>query len=211
MSKAIQKLDEVLGNTLIEEKITTLNEFQDVIVKKIKQGGDFISISPKNSGKSMAIALGSLIKSPKEFEGSPRVIIITKDVTTARAMQQQLKIWVRRTMIEAEVADDKGVMIQQRNDIFDGAEIIVGNIKRVYDLYIQNGINLRELVLMMVDDCEDVITSTKEYMYFMRLKDSLPQKCQKALFLSSITEKAEKLMDNFTDNAELLEFLDDSI
>lgn len=204
MNKDLAKINEILGNTLSEEKIIDLNEYQTTIVKKIKQGGDFISVREPNSGSTMAIAIGSLIKSPVHHEGSPRVIIITKDTTTARALQIKMKTWVRKTMIEVEVADDKGNIIQQRNDIFDGAEIVVGNIRRIYDLYIQNGINIRELNLLIVDDADFVVTDAKSFMYFNRLNESLPSKCQKAIFTKEYNSKVEKLAEIFCINPIIL-------
>ena len=45
---------------------------------------------------------------------------------------------------------DKGSKLKQRNDLFDGTEVIVGTTKRICELYFQNGFNIAKLKLFIV-------------------------------------------------------------
>lgn len=85
-------------------------------------------------------------------------------------------------------------MVQQRNDIFDGTEIIVGNPKRIHELYLQNGINLKLLDLFIVDDLSECLSNGKQP-ELKRLIESLEQKTQLVLLSDNSTKKLESFVE----------------
>jgi superfamily II DNA/RNA helicase len=88
-----------------------------------------------------------------------------------------------------DLAHEKGNQLQQRNDIFDGTEIIVGTPKRLYDLYIQNGINLKLLKLFAIDDAHETLRGNNPG-YMIRMAESLPN-CQVLMCAQKQTEKID--------------------
>lgn len=170
------------------------NELQEKVLQRGKQGGDLLVVSPAKSGKSMAAALAALQKVPASCEGSPRVVIICPDPEKARELAKFIATVSRRHELMIELADDKGQMIEQRNHIFEGADIVVGTPKRIYDLYIQNGINMGMLKLFILDDAETMLKEAT-IGQLRRIADSLP-KCQRIIFANAINPKLEKVMDD---------------
>lgn len=191
---SFEKLDDHLDGTLALAGITELLPLQQLVIKRIKQGGDAHIVGAALSGRSTAITIASVMKSPDTYEGSPRVLIIAADVDRAHKLYNQMKEIYRRTEICVELAHDKGKMIQERNDIFDGTEMIIGTPKRLYDLFIQNGIHMSQLKLFIMDDadisCKDPMTAT----YILRMNESLPR-CQRLFFSSIDTPRMTALME----------------
>ncbi len=197
------KLNEHFEGTFNAAGITAPNELQEKILQRGKQGGDLLVISAKQSGKSMAAALAALQKVPESCEGSPRAVIVCPDSDKAKELAKFLVTVSRRKELMIELAHEKGPMIEQRNHIFEGADIVVGTPKRIYDLYIQNGINLGMLKLFILDDAETMLKEST-IGQLRRIGDSLP-KCQRIIFANAVTEKLEKVMDDVLINPMVLE------
>ena len=197
------KLNEHFEGTFAAAGITKPNELQEKVMQRVKQGGDLLLISTRESGKSMAAALSALQKVPESCEGSPRVVIVCPDSEKAKILAGFLATVSRRHDLMIELAHDKGPMIEQRNHIFEGADIVVGTPKRIYDLYIQNGINLGMLKLFILDDAETMLKEST-IGQLRRIADSLPR-CQRMIFANAITEKLEKVMDDVLINPLIIE------
>jgi ATP-dependent RNA helicase RhlE len=179
------------------------NELQEKVLQRIKQGGDLLVIAGKSSGKSLAAAIACLEKVPEQLEGSPRAIIICSTSEQAKKTAEFIVKVSRRKEIYVELAHDKGNMIEQRNHIFEGADIVVGTAKRIFDLYIQNGINMGKLKLFILDDAETMLKEST-IGQLRRIADSLP-KCQRIIFASTHASKLEKIMDDLLVNPMELE------
>lgn len=193
-----EKLNTHFEETFASAGIERPNDLQEKVLQRVKQGGDLLVIAGKSSGKSVAAAIAALEKVPEQCEGSPRAIIFCSTSDQARATAEFLVKVSRRKEIYVELADDKGQMIEQRNHIFEGADIVVGTPKRIYDLYIQNGINMGKLKLFILDDAESMLKeSTIGQM--RRISESLP-KCQRIIFSTINNAKLEKIMDHLMVN-----------
>jgi ATP-dependent RNA helicase RhlE len=189
-----EKLNLHFEETFPSAGIEKPNELQEKVLQRVKQGGDLLVIAGKSSGKSMAAAIAALEKVPEQLEGSPRAVIICSTSEQAKITAAFIVKVSRRKEIYVELAHDKGNMIEQRNHIFEGADIVVGTAKRIYDLYIQNGINMGKLKLFVLDDAETMLKEST-IAQMRRIADSLP-KCQRIIFANSVSSKLEKVMDD---------------
>ena len=189
-----EKLNLHFEETFPSAGIEKPNELQEKVLQRVKQGGDLLVISGKSSGKSMAAAIAALEKVPEQLEGSPRAVIICSTSEQAKLTAAFIVKVSRRKEIYVELAHDKGNMIEQRNHIFEGADIVVGTAKRIYDLYIQNGINMGKLKLFVLDDAETMLKEST-IAQMRRIADSLP-KCQRIIFANSVSSKLEKVMED---------------
>jgi superfamily II DNA/RNA helicase len=203
----LEQLNAHLEGTLEDTELKALNELQLKSIAKVKQGGDCIFVSGDRTGKTTAIALSALVKAPHSYEGSPRVIIFSSTVDKAHQLHQQLSVWVRRTEISIELAHDKGNMVLERNNIFDGADILVANTRRLLDLYIQNGIHIGQLTLLIVDDATEIAKDVLMTQRIARLMESFP-KCQHLLFTTELNPKVEKLAEVFCSHPVIMQFED---
>lgn len=184
---------EKLQDTLIENLNSTgFNDFlpeQAKLFQKIREGKNLIVITDGNKGLSSLFLMTALYKVPEPEEGSPRVVIICASDNEAIARYEDLKKWSRHMDLTIDLAHEKGKQIQQRNDIFDGTEIVIGTTKRIYDLYIQSGLNLNVLRLFIIDDANQTLMKNNPG-FLARFADSLP-KCQILIGAKTYNEKLE--------------------
>ena len=186
-----EQLSEHFDNTFAALGIEKASELQETILKKVKAGGDLLLFSEESEDRSYAAVLACLMKLPESCEGSPRAIYICSTSEKAKKLADFLALASRRKELMIELAHDAGKMIQQRIHIFEGADIVIGTPKRIYDLYIQNGINLGELKLIILDNADEM---TKEDLILgmRRLAEGLPR-CQRMFFTKEMNPKIERM------------------
>ena len=195
---AFEKLNEHFEHVFGALGLEKASELQESILKKVKGGGDLLLIAPESDDKSYAAALACLQKVPERSEGSPRAIFICGTPEKAKKMTQFLTAASRRKELMIEIADETGNIIQQRIHIFEGADIVVGTPKRIYDLYIQNGINLGELRLIILDNADEV-TREEVILGMQRLTEGFPR-CQRMIITKEITPKVERMSSLWLNN-----------
>lgn len=183
----LSKLREELHDILPDKGITELNAFQSKIIDALKSGKNILAEGPVGSGKTKAILLCLLQKVTEASEGSPRAIVVCKTSQDAFDLHEELQKICRILDITVDLAHDRGKMLEQRNDIFNGTEIIIANPKRLYDLYIQNGFNVSQLKLFILDDAIEHFKGGYK-MQLSRIAECLP-KCQHVYFSNSFEDK----------------------
>jgi superfamily II DNA/RNA helicase len=193
---AFAKFRQELAELLADRGYNEPNEFQGRIVDAIKSGKNLMVESPVDAGKTTSILFSVLQRITEPGEGSPRAIIICADDQRARLLYAEFEKMCRPLDLTVDLAVEKGNMLQQRNDLFDGTEIIVGTPKRIHDLYIQNGFNVSKLKMFIIDDALEIMKANHK-MRLSRLADSLP-KCQHILYSSSFSDsRIEEYMEEF--------------
>jgi len=154
---SFKKLLPEVKEALASIEILSVSEFGKVLFSTIKSGSHVLAIAAEKSGKTEAAIVACFNRVNKQLEGVPRVIFICKSIEAAVNLHERITKVAEQLDVTVDLAHDKGNMVQQRNDIFNGTEIIVGTIKRIHDLYIQNGINFKLLDYLIIDDFEDVL------------------------------------------------------
>lgn len=201
---ALGKLRAELQEMLPDKGITELNEFQIRVIDAIKSGKNILAEGHHGSGKTTAIYLSVLQKITEAGEGSPRAIIVCASDQKAYELHERLEKICRILDLTVDLAHDRGNILQQRNDIFDGTEIIVGTARRLYELYIQNGYNVSKLKMFILDDALDIFKNGHK-MQISRIAESLP-KCQHILFSHSFKDRrVEEYLDEFVPISHLVE------
>lgn len=184
---SLDKLRIELHEHLPKIEITTLNEFQESTIDQIKSGQNLLIEAPKGSGKTTLALLSTIQKIEEAAEGSPRALIVCAEDQRARDLHEKLKKVCKYLDLTVDLVVEKGNMLQQRNDLFDGTEIIVGTPKRIHDLYIQNGFNVSKLKLFILDDALELFKNGHKFR-ISRIAESLP-KCQHLLFSFNFSDK----------------------
>lgn len=158
---SFKKIDPRVIEAFEYAEIQELNEFGSSLFSNIKSGQHLIVTAPEGSGKTEAAIVATFNKVNAQLEGSPRVLYICSSIDEVKRVHSIMTKIAWRLDVTVDMAHDKGDMVLQRNDIFNGTEIIVGTIKRIYDLYIQNGINFKLLDYLIVDDCDEILIAGK--------------------------------------------------
>jgi superfamily II DNA/RNA helicase len=184
---AFDNLRPELAELLVEKNFSAMNAFENAVIDGIRSGRNTLAEGPEGCGKTTAALVSVLQKITEAAEGSPRAIIVCATDQKAFDLHAELSKYCRWLDLTVDLAHDRGNILQQRNDIFDGTEIIVATPKRLYELYIQNGFNVGKLKLLILDDMVDQFR-TGHKMHLIRLFESLP-KCQHLYFSTTFAER----------------------
>lgn len=195
---SFKKIPENVKQALANEQITEVSEFGQTLFSNIKSGAHVLAIAAKASGKTTTALVACFNKINKAYEGAPRILFVCANDDAALALADKMKRIAKPLDVTIDLAHDRGNMIEQRNDIFNGTEIIVGTMKRIFDLYIQNGISTSLLDYLIFDDFDDILLQGKT-MEVKRIIDGLG-KTQVICLANENTKRVEQ----FADKSELV-------
>jgi superfamily II DNA/RNA helicase len=146
---------------------------------------------------------------PQPEEGSPRAIILCTSDAQARAIHAEFVKFAKPKDLTVDLVVEKGNKLQQRNDLFDGTEIIVGTTRRMAELYFQNGFNIKKLKLFMILGLEEQMRAGHKG-YIVRLTESLP-KCKSFFFTTNPDEdRSVGYLEEFYPNIRLLDLSEEA-
>lgn len=200
-----EELNHRLENTLTELGLEGYTERQQKLIKLSKQGKNQLIFTTLDQELIDGMHFISFMRAPEMLEGSPRVLWITPSWESVREKIKSFHHLMKRTDVTIENADDKSKIIEQRNAIFEGAEIIIGNPKRLLELYNQNGIHMNQLSLVIIDQAEIICKNPITIQSIKRIAESLP-KCQKLIFAEGTHDRLETFCEDictFYETSEL--------
>jgi superfamily II DNA/RNA helicase len=191
---AFKKLPEQTVTNLLNAGLDDFLPAQTALFQKVREGKNLIVLNNESKGFSTLMVMASLYKVPEPQEGSPRVVMICADDEEVIKRHEELKAWAKGMDLTIDLAHEKGHQIQQRNNIFDGTEIVIGTTKRIYDLYIQSGLNLKMLKLFIIDNV-NLTLKGHNLANLTRIGDSL-SKCQIIIGAKEYDKKLETLCEH---------------
>ena len=166
------------------------SNYSERLIKTLKAGHSVLSVaSPENYNELLPEIVKLFV--PEAAEGSPRAIILVANDDDAKIYHEAMSKAVKALDLTVDLVFEKGSKLKQRNDLFDGTEIIIGTTRRVCELYFQNGFNIGKLKLFVILQIDEQIRAGSKG-YISRLAESLP-KCRQLVFTS--VEDEERLTD----------------
>lgn len=196
---SLTNLNENLVIHLQRAGINELTTTQLALLKAFKSGQDVSleNFSLEDILQITAIDLVQRIKAD-ETELLPRALVLCSDINTCVVLEEKLNLYSKTTGLVSVVIHDKGKKIEQRNNLYSGCDIVIGNPRRVCEMYFQNGINLKHIkTLILVDSNE--ISKIGGLTPIMRLNESIVR-CQKIVYYNELVPKLEEFMDDFLIN-----------
>lgn len=174
--------------------------FQKKVLSQIKGGASVFGIAPEGAGKTTAIVIGTLQKlNCAAFEEAPRALIYVKDKEAALSLEATFKRFTKRMDLRIYPVYEEHNIEAQRNDIFEGVDIVIATPKRLSKLFYLNGINLGKLKLFVVDDAE-FLSKPSPFSDVIRIPESL-DRCQYLIFSSKFDSRMERMQELFMANA----------
>lgn len=128
---------------------------------------------------------------PKAEEGSPRALILCVSDDQVRLIGECLKDRAKDLDLTIDLITDKGNKLKQRNDLFDGTEVIIGSVKRTTEMYFQNGFNMAKIKFVAILDTDQMMRQALKG-HLTRLSESLP-KCR--ILITAVNAEEERLFD----------------
>lgn len=192
-------------NTHLLEKLESLGfndpfPFQKELISKVKAGNNIFAVGPLDSGKTTALMISIIQKLNAEaVEDAPRALIVVKNSEEVEKLEEAFKVFIRGTDLRVYGLNDERRIDIQRDDVYIGVDIVISTPRRLSKIYFQNGINLGQLKLFIIEDA-DFLKFGNFSTDLVRLSDSM-SKCQYLVFSEEMDTKLERLKESFMANS----------
>jgi superfamily II DNA/RNA helicase len=200
-----KKLIQPLKDSLETKGFESPLPFQKLILSKIKSGVSLFCIAPKGAGKTTSIVLSVIQKlKGKAMEDAPRVLIFVKNKQAALTLELEFNAFKYGTDLRVYCAYDEYDIDKQRDDIYDGVDVLIATPKRLNKIFYLNGVNLNKLQMFILEDAEFVFGNSN-LAEVTRTPESI-SKCQYLIFSSKYDKRFDRWKDAFMYNAQIIEF-----
>lgn len=138
--------------------IDTPNEIQNKALPKIKSGANVFVVAPSESGKTTLAVIYLLHKLKYELENEdvPRAIVVVPTKEKAIIFRDLINFYGKHAHLRVKCAYSEEDLERQRDDIYHGADVVVGTAKRLGELYSGTGLNIKLLNTLIVDDFDEI-------------------------------------------------------
>ena len=161
------------------------------------------AIAPEGSGKTTTIVISTIQKlKGKAFEDAPRVLIFVKDKQAALDLESEFHSYAQGTDLRVYCAYDEKNIDDQRDEIYDGTDIVIATPKRLNKIFYLNGINLNKLQMCIIEDAGFVFRNSN-LSEVTRTPESIG-KCQYLVFAEEFDSRFERWLDSFMFNAPII-------
>lgn len=189
----LKKINENLQKALIDKGLTEANEMQRDTFSTIKSGADCVIIAPAKSGKTTTLVMNVIQRLEKEFEESPRALIIVPNKEKLIEMKILFEELGNYTNLRVYGVHDKGDIDFDKNHISLGIDVLIGTPNRISEMFASAGFDVNRLKMYIIEDADELLRlrfDTK----LARMSEAMG-KTQRILFSENITER----IDNFAD------------
>ena len=184
----LKKINTNLQNALIENELTEANEIQKETFSLIKSGADCVIIAPEKSGKTTTLVLNVIQKLDKEFQESPRALIVVSNKEKLIEMKQMFEKFGNYTNLRVYGVHDKGDTEFDKNHISLGLDVLIGTPNRLSDLFSTAGFDVNQLKMFIVEDTDELLRLRYDTK-IARIGENI--KTQRILFSENDSERLE--------------------
>ena len=184
----LKKINTNLQQALIENELTEANEIQKETFSLIKSGADCVIIAPEKSGKTTTLVLNVIQKLEKEFQESPRALIVVSNKEKLIEMKQMFEKFGNYTNLRVYGVHDKGDTEFDKNHISLGLDVLIGTPNRLSDLFSTAGFDVNQLKMFIVEDTDELLRLRYDTK-IARIGENI--KTQRILFSENDSERLE--------------------
>lgn len=204
INMSFKKIIPALKAVMLSQGVEEPTAFQSKVIPKIKSGVNVFGIAKEGEGKTTAIIISVLQKLENKAVGdNPRAIIFVKDKVAALDLEAEFKRWTKYTDLRIYSVVEEHHIYNQKDMIYIGTDIVIATPKRLNKLYFQNGINLNQLKLVVVEDANFLNTSNL-LTDINRISESL-SKLQHLVIATHFDTKMNRMKELFMQNSITVE------
>lgn len=200
----LKKINPGLSEALEDAGFTQPTELQKSTFGTIKSGADCVLIADSKQGKTTAIVINVIQRLEKEFEESPRALIIVQDKEKVLHMQELFKSFGRNTDLRVYGVHEKGDIDYDKNQISLGIDVLVGTPQRLSDMFSSAGFDVNQLKMFILDDAYEIL-KLRHDVRIMRMSDGIT-KTQRLFFTNGVSDRIEALADKIMIEPTFFEF-----
>ncbi|MFC6097952.1 DEAD/DEAH box helicase [Flavobacterium qiangtangense] len=189
----LKKINENLQKALIDKGLTEANEMQQETFSTIKSGADCVIIAPAKSGKTTTLVMNVIQRLEKEFEESPRALIIVPNKEKLIEMKILFEELGNYTDLRVYGVHDRGDIDFDKNHISLGIDVLIGTPNRISEMFASAGFDVNRLKMYIIEDADELLRlrfDTK----LARMSEAMG-KTQRILFSENITERIDSFAD----------------
>ena len=189
----LKKINENLQRALVENGLTEANEMQQDTFSTIKSGQDCVIIAPAKSGKTTTLVINVIQRLEKEFEESPRALIIVPNKEKLIEMKILFEKFGNYTDLRVYGVHDKGDIDFDKNHISLGIDVLIGTPNRISEMFASAGFDVNQLKMYIIEDADELLRlrfDTK----LARMSEAMG-KTQRILFTENVTERIDSFAD----------------
>lgn len=199
----LKKIYPPLQQSLEEAGLEKAWPFQKKMIGRIKSGGDMVAYADEGSGKTTALLIASIqiLQQPKD--DVPRCMILVQDNEKLNEVMEQFNQLNSHSRLRIKTADTRANILDQKDAIYFGSDIVVGIPSRIGDLMSIEGINISEIRHIFIDDATTLMRH-EVLSQIHRILESFP-KAQLVFTGREQTDSIERYAQNFMKIPELLQ------
>jgi len=200
----LKKINPDLSEALEDAGFTQPTELQKATFGTIKSGADCVLSATKDQGKSTAIVINVIQRLEKEFQESPRALVIVQTKEKVLELMEQFKLFGRNTDLRIYGVHEKGDLDYDKNQISLGIDVLIGTPQRLSDMFASAGFDVNQLKMFILDDAYEIL-KLRHDVRVMRMSDGIP-KTQRLFFTHTISDRVEALADRIMIEPTFFEF-----
>ena len=194
------KIKNQLINAINELGFEKPTPIQQGSYSPILSGSDFVGIAQTGTGKTIAYLLPILQDLKFSDQPQPRVVVLvpTRELVI-QIVEQIEKLTPYLSIRVVGVHGGSNNIKHQKRAVAEGADIIVGTPRRLYDLALSHVLRLKSVKKLVIDEVDIML----DFGYKTQLKnifEHLPTKRQNILFSATMTTYVDELMNEFLVN-----------
>lgn len=194
------KIKSQLQNAIADLGFDKPTPIQQESFSPILSGTDFVGIAQTGTGKTIAYLLPILQDLKYSDQINPRVLILapTRELVI-QIVEQVEKLTPYISLRVVGVFGGTNNINPQKVAVAQGADIIVGTPRRLYDIAISKVLSLKSIKKLVIDEVDIML----DFGYKTQLKnifELMPIKRQNILFSATMTDYVDELMNDFLVN-----------
>ncbi len=193
---SFKKIESFLIETLQRNGVENPTPFQKNLLSKIRGGANIYAIAPESSGKTTAMIISIINKLKKaSIDDAPRAIVLVESKEEALILEAKFKKMLYPSDLLMAVIYEEQKIDVQRDELYEGVDIVITTPKRLSKLYFLNGINLNKLELFFVDEAS-LLLKNANHSDIIRLSESI-KKCQYILLANEYDNRFDQFLESF--------------
>lgn len=189
-------LNKQILNAVQDAAYTQPTPIQQKAIPLILNGQDILGIAQTGTGKTAAYILPILMKLKYAQGNDVRGLIIAPTRELAMQIHQNAVEYAKYTNLRIQVVFGGLGPKRQIEELNKGVDILIATPGRLMDLYLEGHLITKKIQILILDEADKMMD-----MGFMpqinKILEIIPSKRQNMLFSATMSERIEKLAENF--------------
>ena len=190
------KLNRQLWDAIADLGFTAPTPVQQKAIPPILAGQDVVGVAQTGTGKTAAYAIPVIKRISHHHGFNPRALVLVPTRELTEQVKEQFLLLAKNTDLKIVAIYGGSAGKSQKNELQDGADIIISTPKRLLEFYLQQVFELKELKILVLDEAERLM-DLGFMMQINKILEVIPRKRQNLLFTATLSTKVEKLMEDF--------------